>query len=113
MNARQLLVTTAIGAVAQLAMVLAGHVMPVVRDHGFAIGGMLISAMAGALYVRRAKGGWAPSLLGGAIVGGACALIGIAPSVALGDTPASILLLGTLASTVAGVAGGALGKLVG
>ena len=112
MTARHLLIATLIGAAAQLVMVLAGHFMPMVREHGFAIGGMLISAAAAALYVRRAKGGWGPSLLGGAIAGGACALIGIAPSVALGDTPATILLLGTLASTVAGVIGGALGKVL-
>jgi hypothetical protein len=111
MNRRALLIATAVGAAAQLAMVLVGHVVPVVREHGFAIGGMLISAIAGALYVRLARSGWGAGLAGGAIAGGVCALIGIAPSVALGDTPADILLFGTLGSTVAGVVGGALGKL--
>lgn len=113
MDRKSLLIATAAGTVAQLTMVIAGHFMPMVREHGFAVGGMLISLLAGLLYARRAKGGWPPSLIGGAIAGGACALIGIAPSVALGDTPASILLLGTLASTVAGVVGGALGKVSG
>jgi hypothetical protein len=112
MNRSPLVLATAIGAVAQLAMIAVGHFVPIVREHGFAIGGMLISLGAGALYARLARGGWPPGLSGGALAGGVCALIGIAPSVALGDTPASILVLGTLASTLAGVAGGALGRLL-
>jgi len=112
MNTRDLIIATAIGAAAQLAMILAGHFAPIIREHGFAIGGMLISAIAAGLYARRARGGWGPSLLGGAIAGGVCALIGIAPSVALGDTPSNIVVLGTLASTVSGVIGGAVGKVI-
>jgi hypothetical protein len=110
MNPRALLVATAIGAVAQLAMVVAGHFMPIVKEHGLAIGGVLISLLAASHYVRLARGGWGDSLAGGAIVGGACALIGIAVSLALGDVPADILLYGTLASTAAGVLGGAIRK---
>ncbi len=112
MNRSALILATAIGAAAQLAMIVAGHFIPIVRERGFAIGGMLISLVAGAIYARLARGGWPPSLIGGALAGGVCALIGIAPSVAMGDTTASILLLGTAASTVAGVIGGAIGKLV-
>jgi hypothetical protein len=110
MNPKALIVATVIGAVAQLAMIIAGHFVPTVREHGFAIGGMLISLLAGAYYVRLAKGGWGSSLLGGGIAGGVCALIGIAPSVALGDVPADILLFGTLGSTLAGFLGGGIGK---
>ena len=112
MDRSSLIVATSIGVAAQIAMIVAGHFSPFVRDKVFAIGGMLLSLAAGALYARMAHGGWPPSLIGGAIAGGVCALIGIAPSVALGDTLASILIIGTLGSTVAGVIGGALGKLI-
>ena len=59
-----------------------------------------------------ARGGWAPSLGGGAIAGGVCAFIGIAVSAALKDVPPSLLILGTASSVVTGLIGGALGKLI-
>ena len=108
---RTLLVrTTAIGTVVQLAMIGAGHFAPVIRDHVFAIGGMLISLLAGLLYAWQALGGWGPSLGGGAIVGGVFAAIGIAASVALGDTAAAVLGFGTVASVISGLVGGAVGR---
>ncbi len=112
MDRKALLTGTAIGTVAQLAMILAGHFVPVIRDHVFAIGGMLISLLAGGLYARLARGGWGASLAGGAFAGGACALIGILVSAALGDTPAMVAVLGTCGSAVAGLAGGALARLL-
>ena len=48
------------------------------------------------------------SALNGAIAGGVCALIGIAVSVALGDTAAPILAIGTIGSAVAGAIAGAI-----
>jgi hypothetical protein len=51
-------------------------------------------------------------LIGGAIAGGLCALIGIAASWALGDVPAQVLGFGTVASTVAGLAGAAIGRVL-
>ena len=113
MDRSALIVATVIGLIAQLAMIVAGHYIPFVREKVFAVGGMAISLAAAVLYARLAHGAWPPSLIGGAIAGGLCALIGIVPSVALGDTPAMILLVGTLGSAVAGVAGGAIGKLLG
>jgi len=112
MDRTALIIATSSGVIAQLAMIVAGHYVPFVREKLFAVLGMLLSLAAGALYARLAHGGWPPSLIGGAIAGGACALIGIAPSVALGDTLAMILVFGTLGSTVAGAAGGAIGKLI-
>jgi len=50
-------------------------------------------------------------MVGGAIAGGLCALIGIALSVLLGDTPGFVLALGTAISTVTGVAGGFWGQV--
>lgn len=56
--------------------------------------------------------GWGPNLIGGLVAGGACALLGIGVSVALKDTVLPILLVGTLGSAVAGLIGGAIGKLL-
>jgi hypothetical protein len=113
MNRDNLLIATAVGLILQLAMVVAGHYMPAIRDKGFAIGGMFFSLAAGFLYARMAQAGWGGALGGGAITGGVCAILGIAVSVALKDVPSQILLLGTAASVVTGLIGGAIGKLIG
>jgi hypothetical protein len=113
MDRNALVLAGCIGLVLQLVMIVAGHFVPVIRDKGFMIGGLLISLVAGLIYARLAHAGWDSSLIGGAIDGGACALIGIAASVALGDTPPFVLIAGTLTSMVTGVVGGALGKLIG
>jgi len=112
MNRRTLITATAIGLVLQLIMVVGGHFVAVIKDQGFAIGGMLISLVAGVVYGRMTRGSWTDSLLGGALAGGLCALIGIAVSLALGDVDAGVLAFGTIASAVAGVIGGAVAKLV-
>ena len=107
-----LIVATTVGLILQFAMVVAGHYSVPVKN-SFAIGGMLFSLVAGFLYFRLAPGGWAGACLGGAIAGGLCAIIGIAVSVSLKDVPTQILWLGTSASVVTGVIGGAIGKVIG
>ena len=109
---KTLLIATAGGLVAQLAMVIAGHYMPFIKDNIFAIGGMAISLVAGLVFARLAQVGWAPSLGGAAFTGGVCALLGIGVSVALGDTALMILAVGTMGSAVAGLIGGAVGKVL-
>ncbi|MDB5452635.1 MAG: hypothetical protein JWO33_1213 [Caulobacteraceae bacterium] len=111
MNSQALTRATTLGLAAQLVMVIAGHFIEIIRTDVFALGGMAISAAAGIIYARYAHSAWVSSLVGGAIAGGVCALLGIAVSVVLKDTPAQILLLGTLGSAVAGLLGGAVGKL--
>lgn len=111
MNSRQLILATAVGLALQLAMVICGHFVPAVKAL-FAPLGVAISLLAGWLYAGPARAGWGPSLLGGTIAGGACALLGIAVSYALGDVPAMILALGTGSSAVAGLVGGGLGRLL-
>ena len=103
---------TLIGTVLQLAMVIAGHFSPWVAQHVFMFGGMAISALAGLLYGNAARRGYGGGALGGAIVGGVCALIGIAVSVVLGDTAAVILAIGTVSSAVTGAIGGLVGQAV-
>jgi NAD/NADP transhydrogenase beta subunit len=112
MNRNALIRASVIGTGLQLAMIVAGHFIPFVRDNLFAIVGMLISLIAGLLYARAAKGKLADSLIGGAVAGGVCALIGIAASFALGDVPAMVIAFGTLSSAVTGAVGGAIGRAV-
>ena len=107
---RALFTATVLGLAAQVAMVVAGHYVAFIKDNVFAIGGMLISLLAGLLFARMARAGWAPSLIGGLVAGGVCAFLGIAVSVALGDTLPAILAFGTVGSAVAGAIGGAVGK---
>ena len=111
MNRKALIIATDIGMVLQLIMVIAGH-YEAANAAWIAIGGMLISFVAGVIYARWARNGWADSLIGGALAGGICALVGIAVSYALGDVAAMILVFGTIGSAVAGLIGGALAKLV-
>lgn len=112
MSRESLIVATAIGLILQLIMVVAGHYVPAIRDKGFAIGGMLISLIAGIVYARLAAAGWSGALGGGAVAGGVCAILAIAVSVTLKDVPAQILAVGTLASVITGLIGGATGRLV-
>ncbi len=71
----------------------------------------MISAIAGYLYAMDYGAGFGRGILGGAVAGGGCALIGIAASVLLGDTPAFVLALGTAISIVTGAAGGFWGQI--
>src|SRR3569833_517272 len=112
MDRTALVKATAAGLALQLVMVLAGHQSAAIKGL-FAVGGMGFSLIAGVIFIAFARGSrWPAALGGGAIAGGACALMGIAVSVALKDVPFSLLLLGTLSSVVTGALGGALGKLI-
>jgi len=103
-----LMTWTIVGTVFQIAMVVIGHYNEFVKNNVFAIGGMLVSLVFGALWAKTAARSAGSACLGGAIVGGVCAVIGIAVSVVLGDVPANVLLFGTLGSAVAGLIGGVI-----
>jgi hypothetical protein len=107
-----LLRATALGTVLQSAMVVAGHYLPAIAQL-FGPLGMTLSLLAGAAYVVWANAAGEPSAVGvasvgGAIAGAACAFIGIAISLALGDVTAALLAFGTASSALAGALGGAL-----
>lgn len=111
MDRNTLLIATGAGTLLQVLMVVVGHWSEPVRGL-FLWGGLAISAAAGLAYAWRARPGWLWAILGGAISGGVCALLGIVVSFLLGDVPALILAVGTLSSAVTGLIGGAFGKLV-
>jgi len=97
---------TVIATIVQLAMVVSGHYVPFIKNNVFALGGMLISLVFGAVWARAAATGKGHAAWGGGVVGGVCALIGIAVSCALGDVEPAVLGFGTAGSFVAGVIGG-------
>jgi hypothetical protein len=109
MNTPALVRATGIGLVLQIVMVVAGHFVPAIAGL-FAVGGMGFSALAGWLYGRAAPEG-SQALLGGAVAGGLCAIIGIGVSVLLGDVPVSLLGLGTASSVVTGLVGAGIAKV--
>ena len=111
LNRSVLVRATAIGTLLQLAMVIAGHFVPYIALHVFVFGGMAISALAGFL-AGRGETGYGGAVVSGAVAGAVCAAIGIAVSVLLKDTPATILVLGTASSAVTGLIGGALARAV-
>jgi hypothetical protein len=110
MNMRTFARVALAATAAQVGMVAAGHYSTAVAG-GFALGGMGISLIAGVFYARLAGAGWLWSLVGGLLSGGVCAFLGIGVSVFLGDVPPSLLAFGTAGSAVAGLIGGAAGKL--
>lgn len=106
LNTRALLLASVIGTILQVAMVIAGHYKPSVSKL-FAVGGMGLSLVAGALYAVWARGGDTMSMvIGGLAAGAICAFLGILVSYLLKDVPASLLALGTLSSAVTGALGG-------
>jgi hypothetical protein len=109
-RARGLVMASVVGSIVQVAMVVSGHYYSPMKS-AFAVGGMGLSLAAGVLYAYLAREGWPGSLIGGTVAGGLCAFIGIAVSYAMGDVPPSLMIFGTVGSAVAGLAGGAVGKL--
>jgi hypothetical protein len=112
MNRSKLINATLAGAALQLAMCAAGHYVGFIRDNVFALGGLSISFLAGALYGWRAQSPWTQAAGGGAIAGALCALLGIAVSAALGDVPPIILAIGTTGSAITGALGGVIARML-
>lgn len=101
-----------IGTALQLAMVLTGHWVTAVANL-FGPVGVAISLVVGLLWAREEAAGYGHGAWGGAVVGGACAFLGIVVSWLLGDVTAVILALGTLSSAVTGALGGLIGSRLG
>src|SRR5579862_174317 len=84
-----------VGTLLQTLTVILGHFGNLLALHatGFLFAGMMISATVGYLYALDVSKGYGRGAYGGAIAGGACAGIGIAVSVLLGDLAPMVLLL--------------------
>ena len=111
MSPKAMIPALLLGTLLQVAMVVIGHATVAVASL-FAPLGMAISLIAGFLYARWARKSRGSAVLGGAIVGGVCALVGIVVSYVLGDVTAWILFLGTLSSAFTGAIGGLIGHVV-
>ena len=109
---KSMLAMTLGGTLAQIGMVVAGHFNEFVKNNVFAIGGMGISLAFGALWAARSARSKAGAFGGGAVVGGISAIIGIAASVLMGDTPAGVLAFGTAGSAATGGLGGLMAYLL-
>ena len=109
---RAMITMIALGTMFQLAMVLSGHYVALIKNNVFALGGMFISLVFAALYARASARSKPGAAAGGALVGGLCALIGIAVSCAMGDVEPFILVAGTGGSAVAGAIGGLVAFVV-
>jgi hypothetical protein len=101
---------TLTGTILQLAMVIAGHYDPTVKQC-FGWGGMLISTIAGFIFGRaKAIDDRKSAAIGGLAAGGICALLGILESYWLKDVPAWVIGVGTLGSALSGAIGGLFGR---
>jgi hypothetical protein len=96
--------------VLQAAMVLAGHVNDPVKAQ-FALLGTGLSLLGGIAWTVLGKPDWKGAAIGGAVVGGLSALLGIIISWALGVVEPIILLIGTSSSLAAGIVGAAAARL--
>ena len=110
MDRHALIGAALVGTAAQVLLVVVGHFVAFVADNLFAVGGMLLALAAGLLYARRSP--TARPVLGGALAGLICAVIGISISAALGDVPPLLILFGGAASAGAGAVGGRLARLL-
>jgi hypothetical protein len=108
---RVLFRATLIGTILQLLMVIAGHYDASVKSL-FALLGMSISLAAGFIFGRwSGSPGRVLAVVGGAVAGGVCALIGVMESYSLEDVSAAVLWFGPAGSAATGALGGLLGRL--
>ncbi len=99
------------GVVLQFALVMIAHYVPWISANAYQFGTMMISGVAGLLYARDFAKGYPKGALGGAIVGGACGLIGLCAANILGDVPLLAVPLGTAITILTGAVGGLFGQM--
>ncbi len=100
-----------VGTLLQVTLSVFGHYSPWIVANAFWFGGMMISATAGCLYAQDIGPGYARGMLTGAGLGGACAVVGFAVSVALGETSPHDYWLRTAISVLTGAVGGPFGQM--
>jgi hypothetical protein len=97
---------TVYGSIAQLALAVIGHWVGAIRPYGYTLA-VVIATTAGVWFAAVAHPSVVRSAVGGAIIGNVCAFVGVSLSMALGDTPDSLLVL-----LVSSTAGGAIGASI-
>jgi hypothetical protein len=100
-----------VGTLFQVVAVVIAHFSQWIETHALLFGGMMISATMGYLYAQEVARGYVKGACGGAVAGGLCAIIGIAPSVLLGDMTLKMLGIRTLISVLTGAVGGIYGQM--
>ena len=100
-----------VGTLFQVVAVLIAHFSLWIETHALLFGGMMISATMGYLYAQEVARGYVKGACGGAMAGGVCAVIGIAPSVLLGDMTLKMLVVRALISVLTGAVGGIYGQM--
>ena len=99
------------GIIVQLALVMLVHYVAWISITAAQFGTMMVAGVAGLLYARDLAKGYARGALGGAVVGGACGLIGISAANILGDVPLLELPIGAGVTTLTGAVGGLFGQM--
>jgi hypothetical protein len=113
-TSRPLVMSTAIGAGAQLLMVLIGKFVPAIgaMPNFYSICGTVIAAVTGAMVARSSPGASTGSTaIDGAAAGGASSVIGGMLAVATGQWP-GFQLVQILFPAISGAIGGSVGGLV-
>jgi hypothetical protein len=100
-----------VGTLFQVVAVVIAHFSLWIETHALLFGGMMISATMGYLYAQEVARGYVKGAWGGAVAGGLCAIIGMAPSVLLGDMTPKMLGVRTLISILTGAVGGIYGQM--
>ncbi|HWY16440.1 MAG TPA: hypothetical protein VNX86_14995 [Rhizomicrobium sp.] len=100
-----------VGTLFQVVAVVIAHFSLWIETHALLFGGMMISATMGYLYAQEVARGYVKGACGGAVAGGLCAIIGMAPSVLLGDMTLKMLVVRTLISILTGAVGGIYGQM--
>jgi hypothetical protein len=100
-----------VGTLFQVVAVVIAHFSQWIETHALLFSGMMISATMGYLYAQEVARGYVKGACGGAVAGGLCAIIGIAPSVLLGDMTLKMLGIRTLISILTGAVGGIYGQM--
>ena len=100
-----------VGTLFQVVAVVIAHFSLWIETHALLFGGMMISATMGYLYAQEVARGYVKGACGGAVAGGLCAVIGMAPSVLLGDMTPKMLGVRTLISILTGAVGGIYGQM--
>ena len=100
-----------VGTLFQVVAVVIAHFSLWIETHALLFGGMMISATMGYLYAQEVARGYVKGACGGAVAGGLCAIVGMAPSVLLGDMTPKMLGVRTLISILTGAVGGIYGQM--